>query len=267
MASLAASLDNPHAYNGKNKGRGGPRTPRGRRWAWGRRGGRGGGRARAGPGACGRRGAARGSVPPSVYVRVRARAPPRSAGRGAPGAVWRRAGAGRGRGKRRGRLEPFRRGWPRRARTRTRSRGARPAGRPRGGRAEGGPGGGGGRGRVAARRWAPAFSRLRGPQAVRRRGVGSRRWGGGTRRAWGSALPHGLRACVAGLGLLLWRCVCFSGGVGGRPHPWAFPRLSSGPRRGVRSGAGWTRARGGPRHPAPAPWRGSGAEGRGGVRV
>lgn len=45
MASLAASLDNPHAYNGKNKGRGGPGPPGGA-------GGRGGGG--AGAGAAGR---------------------------------------------------------------------------------------------------------------------------------------------------------------------------------------------------------------------
>ncbi|XP_078189246.1 uncharacterized protein LOC144577198 [Callithrix jacchus] len=71
----------------------------------------------------------------SVDVRVRARAPPWSAGHCAPGPVSGRVGAGLGARKAVGRTELLRRGWPRR--TRTRSRGARPARRPQSGLGEG----------------------------------------------------------------------------------------------------------------------------------
>ncbi|XP_055443084.1 uncharacterized protein LOC129656458 [Bubalus kerabau] len=134
---LAASLDNPHANSGKNKGKGGSRTPPGAQVgvgaacrARGRRGARRAGRRRE---TCGRAGLGA----PSVYVRVRAPAARWSAGRAAPGRVsLRPSPPARGHGKPGG--EESGSGEARRdARTltRTRRRGARPAQRPRGGRA------------------------------------------------------------------------------------------------------------------------------------
>ena len=118
---LAASLDNPHANSGKNKGRG-ARDPRGRRWVWGRRAGRGGGGARAESGAGGRRAAVRGLVRlVSTSVCAPVRRGERQPGRCRPdlAARWSRTPPAPGRGTLKGRGEPFQRGQPRRAHTHT----------------------------------------------------------------------------------------------------------------------------------------------------
>ncbi|XP_055257370.1 uncharacterized protein LOC129540352 [Moschus berezovskii] len=127
---LAASLDNPHANSGKNKGKRGSRAPPGGA------GGCGGGV--PGAGAAGRRRETCGRAglgAPSVYVRVRAPAARWNAGRAAPSSAGARAparGLGQPGDEESGSGEARR---DARTLTRTRRRGARPARRPRGGRA------------------------------------------------------------------------------------------------------------------------------------
>ncbi|XP_069932890.1 translation initiation factor IF-2 [Oryctolagus cuniculus] len=169
--------NNPHANRGKNKGRGARDPPRGA-------GGCGAGQPGAGVAGHARSPAPaeaggvrpRGARGSSSGIRVRAHAPPRSAGRCAREAA-------RGRGQLPGRRERCRRGRAR-TRTRTRSRGARPLGaRARAG-GGGRPGGGAGRPPVAASRTARS-SPAPGSGGRSLRGGGGGGGGGGGRRGGG----------------------------------------------------------------------------------
>lgn len=260
MASLTASLDNPHANSGKNKGRG-AWDPGGAGGGGGGGPGAGGDGAGGGPGACGRRVAA--ALRAAECLRPCARpAPPWSVGCGRRSPA---GGAGSGGGD-----ERHWRGW-RGACTRTHAAGL-------GGSA---PARGAGRGR--ARRWrgrrvshcpVPASLQPPGaPHASRHLGVGS---GAGARGGPGAPHSGADLERVAGLGLLLLGCFSSCGlragerrrgwGAGGGPtSPTGISAVSLGPGWDVRhraecSGRGCRRPPGARLRPL----EGSGAEGRGG---
>jgi hypothetical protein len=225
---------------------GGPGTPQGRRWVWGRAQGR---RSTRGAGQRREAAATRGSERPCGRPECAQRAAvERGLLRSGPSLAARPSRPGDA-GRRGAKRAVPGRSAAARAPAHALAHSAAGPGSLGGREGDRGRAGGWGRGRATAWSRAPVFRGPRGPHAARHLGVGSGergRW----QRLWaglGSALRDALRG-VAGLGLLLLG--------GGRPRPGAFPRFPG----DLRWGAG---DRGNPPlRPRSTPWVG-GAAGRG----